>query len=271
VLWKRRETVGLHYQGAGSCFQSIDAPADVEVTVFVEFTSKICKFCRNGIVVAIQSVPEAEFPLRLGVCGHNGSTFSIKPDKITSLECLMAAQVGDSIFRAMHPSNQQVALFPSLQQPRAPSSAFGKGAAVGGFSAASEKSVKQLECMRLEFSSTLEFDLWRRALVHTHPSLIVDSTQSLQSFEVKQEVQLAETNTQELDLLFSFVPDTRCLCEERYVLVTIHTISPHSFFKAAMCVWIEFGLHKVCCYLMFATMRHISMGCSTILTHIRAL
>jgi hypothetical protein len=115
VLWDREQSVGLHYHGPGSCFQKINAPRGVQVTVFVDFTSKICKFCCNGVVVAIKPVPDAEFPLRLGICGHRGSVFNRKPkevgdfkDESSKFECFMAAQVGDSVFPVQGPSQRHV-------------------------------------------------------------------------------------------------------------------------------------------------------------------
>ncbi len=228
VLWDRQESIGLHYQGSGCRFPQIDAPKGVEVTVFVEFTSKVCKFCRNGVVVAIQSVPEAEFPLRLGVCGHNGSIFNLKSDKFADFECLMAAQIGDSIFPApADVSNPQALPFSPQRQARVPSSALRGGAAVGGFFAASGKNTKVLECLRLEFSSALEFDHWRRALLHARPTLAIESTQSQQSQQffdmpTKPDVKSADdASIQHLSLPFSFIQDTRSLCEERYALTMV--------------------------------------------------
>jgi hypothetical protein len=226
VLWNRKESIGLHYQGSGCHFHNIDAPKGVEVTVFVEFTSKVCKFCRNGVVVAIQSVPEAEFPLRLGVCGHNGSIFDLKSDKFADFECLMAAKIGDSIFPAPDLTNPQALPFPPQRQARGPASALRGGAAVGGFVASSGKNTKVLECLRLEFSSALEFDHWRRALLHALPTLTIESTQSQQSQQffdlpTKLDVKSADASIRHLSLPFSFIQDTRCLCEERYTLTMV--------------------------------------------------
>ena len=225
VLWDREESVGIYFQGAGSCFESINAPPGVEVTVFVEFASKICKFCCDGVVVAVQQVPEAEFPLRLGICGHSSSNFCIKPEKIANFECLMAAQVGDSIFfPASGSSNPRHSHAPFHQQFRALAVASGGGAAVRGRSAPSEKLPKQLECLKFEFSSAHEFDTWRRALVHMHPSLTIDTTQSQHHSGLlpTQDVSSAGTSAPHVNVPFSFLPDTRPLCEERCAFHLMH-------------------------------------------------
>jgi hypothetical protein len=225
VLWDREESVGMHFQGAGSCFESINAPPGVEVTVFVEFASKICKFCCDGVVVAVQQVPEAEFPLRLGICGHSSSNFCLKPEKIANFECLMAAQVGDSIFfPASGSSNPRHSHAPFHQQFRALAVASGGGAAVRGRSAPSEKLPKQLECLKFEFSSAHEFDTWRRALVHMHPSLTIDTTQSQHHSGLlpSQDVSSAGTSAPHVNVPFSFLPDTRPLCEERCAFHLMH-------------------------------------------------
>jgi hypothetical protein len=250
VLWDRQQSIGLHYGGSGCCFEKIDAPKGVEVTVFVDFNSKTCKFCRNGKVIVVKSVPEAEFPLRLGICGHSGTTFNIKPDKVPSAECLMAAQVGDSIFSSQVSAKHQALPLPS-------------GGAVGGkVMAASDKSLKQLTFLRLEFSSGMEYDLWRRALLHTVPALTIDSGQSLSSSDSSPKPdagKAAEKQVEPLKLLFSFLADTRVLCEERYASELFHYFLSYSLFEAVMFVWNEFGLRKVrfsshhfhCCPLLF--------------------
>jgi hypothetical protein len=236
VLWDRQQSIGLHYGGSGCCFEKIDAPKGVEVTVFVDFNSKTCKFCRNGKVIAVKSVPEAEFPLRLGICGHSGTTFNIKPDKVSSAECLMAAQVGDSIFSSKVSAEHQALqiLLPS------------GGAAGGKVMAVSDKSAKRLTFLRLEFSSGMEYDLWRRALLHTVPALTIG--QSLSSFDSSPKLdagKAAEKQVEPLNLLFSFLADTRTLCEERCASELFYYFHSYSLFEVVMFVWNEFGLRKV--------------------------
>ncbi len=243
VLWNRGQSVGLHYQGSDCCFQSIKAPQGVQVTVFVEFTAKICKFCCNGVVVAIKPVPDAEFPLRLGICGHNGSVFNLKPNQVgdfkdesAKFECFMAAQVGDSVFPVQGPSQRQ-GLSPLPHDVFAvPSFARGGGAASEQVSVASEISAKQLTCMRLEFSSASEFDLWRRALLHSNPSLKIEAAQSLQKDDASADATAHELS---LNLLLNFIPDTRPLCEERSAFGLISPPRFHSLFLRSCYICME--------------------------------
>ena len=88
MLWDRKGSVGRHYSGVGCSFEKINAPSGVRVTVFVHFESKMCKFCCDGVVVAVHSnVPASEFPCRLGVCGHNGTLFKITPMNFDEHRC----------------------------------------------------------------------------------------------------------------------------------------------------------------------------------------
>ena len=243
VLWDRGQSVGLHYSGSGCCFQKIKAPPGVQVTVFVDFTSKICKFCCNGVVVAIKPVPDAEFPLRLGICGHNGSVFNIKPnpvgdfkDESSKFECFMAAQVGDSVFPVQGPSQRRGSSPLSHDVLDVPLFARGGGAASGQVSGASEISAKQLTCMRLEFSSASEFDLWRRALLHSNPSLKIEAAQSLQQDDASADATAHELS---LNLLLNFVPDTRPLCEERSAFGSNFYFRYHSLFLRSCYICME--------------------------------
>ena len=248
VLWDRDESIGLHYQGVGSSLPEIKAPKGVVVTVFVDFASKICKFCCDGVVVVVKAVPEAEFPLRLGICGHNGSIFNMKPDKV-NLELLILAQVGDSIFSADELLASKASPLPVQARARG-------GGAVGGASvAASQKYAKELTYMRLEFSSAHEFDLWQKALLYVHPNIEmmqppISSTPLSLNAQSRQDAQGTEQR-ESLNLQFSFIPDTRPLCEERYafILVTqsyhMQPASTNNFCEAAMCAWSVYGLGKV--------------------------
>ena len=97
MLWDRKGSVGRHYSGVGCSFEKINAPSGVRVTVFVHFESKMCKFCCDGVVVAVHSnVPASEFPCRLGVCGHNGTLFKITPMNFDE-QALVDAKVGDVV------------------------------------------------------------------------------------------------------------------------------------------------------------------------------
>lgn len=202
VLWTRAESIGLQYSGSSCCFERIDAPKGVQVTVFVDFPSKVCKFIRDGVVVAVKPVPAEEFPLRLGICGHSGCIFHLKQNEAAYYDALIAAQVGDSV--------HSFCGSPQASLPLAQSH-LGKG---GSVFAASEKSVKQLTRMRMEFSSAREFDLWRRALLHAHPSLNMEPRPCEQH---SQAASAAQDNVRRLSLPLSFVPDARPLCQERYV------------------------------------------------------
>ncbi len=233
----------MHFAGVGSCFESINAPPGVDVTVFVEFASKICKFCCDGVVVAVQQVPEAEFPLRLGICGHSLSNFCLKPEKIANFECLMAAQVGDSIFfPASGSSNPRHLHAPPHQQFSALAVASGGGAAVRGRLVPSEKLPKQLQCLKFEFSSAHEFDIWRRALVHMHPSLTIDSTQSQHHSGL---LPTQDFSSAHVNVPFSFLPDTRPLCEERCAFHFMHLFShshlPRSCYICMERIWFAQG------------------------------
>jgi hypothetical protein len=248
VLWDRDESIGLHYQGVGSSLPEIKAPKGVAVTVFVDFASKICKFCCDGVVVVVKAVPEAEFPLRLGICGHNGSIFNMKPDKV-NLELLILAQVGDSIFSDDELLASKASPLPVQARAR------GGGAGGGASVAASQKYAKELTCMRLEFSSAHEFDLWQRALLYVHPNIEMMqppffSTPHSLNAKSRQDAQGTEQR-ESLNLRFSFIPDTRPLCEERYAFILViqsshmQPASTNNFCEAAMCAWSVYGLGKV--------------------------
>ena len=97
VLWDRRASVGRYFGGMGCVFEKINAPPGVDVTVFVHFESKTCKFCCDGVVVAIQSnVKSSEFPLRLGICGHNGTKCAITCMNFDE-QALLDAKIGDRV------------------------------------------------------------------------------------------------------------------------------------------------------------------------------
>ena len=97
VLWDRKGSIGRYFSGMGCSFEKIVAPPSVDVTVFVHFESKTCKFCLDGLVVAVQNnVPSSEFPLRLGVCGHSGTNFAITATNFDE-QSLLDAKVGDRV------------------------------------------------------------------------------------------------------------------------------------------------------------------------------
>ena len=249
VLWGRAESIGLHYSGSGTSFPKIKAPPGVIVTVFVEFSSKTCKFCCDGVVVAVRKVPDSEFPLRLGICGHNGSIFNIKPSAV-SAELLISAEVGHSILSADALEASKASPRPA-QCPIRASSVLRDGVAAGAAIGAPKKSTKELTCMRLEFASAHEFDLWQRALLHAHPNIelaqpILSPPHSLDAL-LKRDAPPVEQSKCSLNLLFSFIPDTRPLCEERSVSPPffMQISRTHSFFQAAMCAWNVYGLRKV--------------------------
>ncbi len=96
VLWDRAASIGRYFSGQGCAFEKINAPPGVDVTVFVHFESKTCKFCCDGVVVAVQHVPSSEFPLRLGICGHRGAKFAITPITFDE-QALLEAKVGERV------------------------------------------------------------------------------------------------------------------------------------------------------------------------------
>ena len=105
VLWDRIASVGRHFSGNGCVFEKINAPPGVDVTVFVHFESKTCKFCCDGVVVAIQNVRSSEFPLRLGICGHKSAKFAMIQKNFDE-QALLDAKVGDRVHSNRAPSDQ---------------------------------------------------------------------------------------------------------------------------------------------------------------------
>ncbi len=105
VLWDRIASVGRHFRGNHCVFEKINAPPGVDVTVFVHFESKTCKFCCDGVVVAIQNVRSSEFPLRLGICGHKDTKFAMIQMNFDE-QALLDAKVGDRVHSNMVPFDQ---------------------------------------------------------------------------------------------------------------------------------------------------------------------
>jgi hypothetical protein len=76
ALWSRAECVSWCNDSQTSGFSG---PVLGVVIVFVEFKSKRAVFLHDGAVVACYTVPETEFPLRLGICCQDKLTIDMLP------------------------------------------------------------------------------------------------------------------------------------------------------------------------------------------------
>jgi hypothetical protein len=79
VLWGTRGIIGRHYQGSGGCLQQVRTNQGDILTQCVDAVQGVWFLCVNGKIVARDQVPASHFPARLGLCGHNGSSFEIIP------------------------------------------------------------------------------------------------------------------------------------------------------------------------------------------------
>ena len=79
VLWGHKGSIGRHYSGAGSCLSQLRRAQGDVLTSCIDAVQGVWYLCVNGKVVAREHVPAQYFPVRLGLCGHNGSSFELIP------------------------------------------------------------------------------------------------------------------------------------------------------------------------------------------------
>lgn len=100
VLWGTRGSIGRHYSGSGGCLPQVRTNQGDVLTSCVDAAQRVWFLCVNGKIVAREQVPASHFPVRLGLCGHNGSNFEIIPDAAVPPEvanqCRLASAPGSS-------------------------------------------------------------------------------------------------------------------------------------------------------------------------------
>jgi hypothetical protein len=100
VLWGTRGSIGRHYSGSGSCLPQVRTNQGDVLTSCVDAVQRVWFLCINGKIVAREPVPASHFPVRLGLCGHSGSSFEVIPQAAVPLEvakqCKLASAAGSS-------------------------------------------------------------------------------------------------------------------------------------------------------------------------------
>jgi hypothetical protein len=79
VLWGSQSSIGRHCSGSGSCLRPVRFSSGDVLTSCIDALHQVWYLCVNGQIVAQEQVPSSLFPVRLGLCGHNGSRFELIP------------------------------------------------------------------------------------------------------------------------------------------------------------------------------------------------
>jgi hypothetical protein len=79
VLWGHKGSIGRHYSGSGSSLPQLRRDQGDMLTSCIDAVQGVWYLCVNGKIVAREHVPAQYFPVRLGLCGHNGSSFELIP------------------------------------------------------------------------------------------------------------------------------------------------------------------------------------------------
>ncbi len=97
VLWRSREAIGRVNGSHGSHLRSFQTNRGDTMTTCIDAVQSLWFLSVNGTVVAREHIPPHYFPVRLGFCGHNGSTFQLIPGAEVPPEVLSQCQVSISV------------------------------------------------------------------------------------------------------------------------------------------------------------------------------
>ena len=79
VLWRSRDAIGRVNGSHGSHLRSFQPNRGDTLASCIDAVQSVWFLSVNGAVVAREHIPPSCFPVRLGFCGHNGSTFQLIP------------------------------------------------------------------------------------------------------------------------------------------------------------------------------------------------